>query len=76
VSLTHLKTTFISGSKCTVSALLGPKLSYSDSLSDGLSSLEALTTALADLDTVCETVENAYDTSLKAEGFERWTEIS
>ncbi|KAF5314668.1 hypothetical protein D9611_007181 [Ephemerocybe angulata] len=41
---------------------------------DKLSSLDALLKALNDLDTVCETIEDRYLESLRAESFERWEE--
>ncbi|KAJ7610246.1 RBP11-like subunits of RNA polymerase [Mycena polygramma] len=43
---------------------------------DNLSSLSALITALADLDALCETIEDAYVTDLKKGKFERWEERS
>lgn len=43
---------------------------------DNLSSLQALTTALSDLDSLCETVEDTYLTSLREDKFERWEEKS
>ncbi|KAJ7461745.1 RBP11-like subunits of RNA polymerase [Mycena galericulata] len=43
---------------------------------DNLSSLSALITALADLDALCVTIEEAYMTSLKEEKYERWDERS
>ncbi|KIK06372.1 hypothetical protein K443DRAFT_129953 [Laccaria amethystina LaAM-08-1] len=43
---------------------------------DNLSSLQALTTALSDLDSLCETVEDAYLTSLREDRYERWEEKS
>jgi hypothetical protein len=43
---------------------------------DKLSSLTALLTALSDLDSLCETVENAYDTSLRKDKYEKWEEKS
>jgi len=43
---------------------------------DKLSSLTALLTALSDLDSLCETVENAYDTSLSKDEYEKWVEKS
>lgn len=45
-------------------------------LKDKLSSLTALITALADLDSLCETVEGAYAKSLTEDQFERWEEKS
>jgi DNA-directed RNA polymerases I and III subunit RPAC2 len=36
----------------------------------------ALTTALSDLDALCETVEEAYTTSLQNDTYERWHEKS
>ncbi|KAF5310652.1 hypothetical protein D9619_007955 [Psilocybe cf. subviscida] len=41
---------------------------------DNHSSLDALIEALDELDKVCETVEEAYTTSLKEGKFERWEE--
>ncbi|KAF9788104.1 RBP11-like subunits of RNA polymerase [Thelephora terrestris] len=41
---------------------------------DNLSALQALITALNDLDSLCETIEDAYDTSLKNDQIERWDE--
>ena len=43
---------------------------------DNLSALQALITALNDLDTLCETIEDAYDASLKNDNIERWDEKS
>jgi len=43
---------------------------------DKLSSLTALITALNDLDSLCETVEDAYTTSLTKDKYERWEEKS
>lgn len=43
---------------------------------DKLSSLTALLTALNDLDSLCETVEDAYNTSLQKDKYERWEEKS
>ena len=43
---------------------------------DNLSALQALITALNDLDTLCETIEGAYDASLKNDEIERWDEKS
>ena len=43
---------------------------------DNLSALQALIAALNDLDTLCETIEDAYDASLKNDGIERWDEKS
>lgn len=43
---------------------------------DNLSALQALITALNDLDTLCETIEDAYDASLKKDKIERWEEKS
>jgi len=43
---------------------------------DNLSSLQALTTALSDLDSLCETVEDTYLTSLREDRYERWEETS
>jgi len=43
---------------------------------DNLSALQALITALNDLDTLCETIEDAYDASLKSDTIERWDEKS
>ncbi|KIM91668.1 hypothetical protein PILCRDRAFT_810952 [Piloderma croceum F 1598] len=43
---------------------------------DKLSSLTALLTALTDLDSLCETVENAYDISLRKDKYEKWEEKS
>jgi DNA-directed RNA polymerases I and III subunit RPAC2 len=43
---------------------------------DNLSSLEALITALGNLDNVCETIEDAYLNSLIRDSFERWEEKS
>ena len=45
-------------------------------LTDKLSSLDALIAALADLDKVCETIEDAYLNSLIEDKFERWEEQS
>lgn len=41
---------------------------------DNLSSLDALITALDNLDNLCETVEDAYLESLRTDQFERWEE--
>ncbi|KAF9449300.1 RBP11-like subunits of RNA polymerase [Macrolepiota fuliginosa MF-IS2] len=43
---------------------------------DNLSSLDALTKALDNLDNLCETVEDAYLESLRTDEFERWEEKS
>jgi len=43
---------------------------------DKLSSLEALMDALSNLDTLCETIETAYLTSLQHDKYERWQEKS
>ena len=43
---------------------------------DNLSALQVLITALNDLDTLCETIEDAYDASLKNDNIERWDEKS
>lgn len=45
-------------------------------LSDHLSSLEALLEALNNLDNLCDTVEESYNTSLTGGSFERWDEKS
>jgi len=41
---------------------------------DKLSSLTALLTALSDLDSLCETVENAYESSWRKDTYEKWRE--
>ncbi|KIM82429.1 hypothetical protein PILCRDRAFT_820268 [Piloderma croceum F 1598] len=41
---------------------------------DKLSSLTALLTALSDLDSLCETVENAYESSWRNDTHEKWRE--
>ncbi|KZP33805.1 RBP11-like subunits of RNA polymerase [Athelia psychrophila] len=43
---------------------------------DNLSALDTLLNALDNLDNLCETVQDAYDTSLKGERYERWEEKS
>ncbi|PPQ73489.1 hypothetical protein CVT24_007818 [Panaeolus cyanescens] len=43
---------------------------------DNLSSLDALITALDDLDKLCETVEDQYLESLRAQEYETWDEKS
>ena len=43
---------------------------------DNLSSLDALITALANLDKACETIEDSYLNSLIHDTFERWEEKS
>ncbi|TRM62328.1 DNA-directed RNA polymerase [Schizophyllum amplum] len=43
---------------------------------DDLSSLDALLTALDDLDDVCKTVDESYRTSLKSDNYERFHEDS
>ncbi len=43
---------------------------------DNLSSLSALITALADLDAMCATIEDAYVTDLQKGKYERWIERS
>lgn len=43
---------------------------------DNLSSLQALLTALSDLDDLCQTIEGAYQSSLKHGKYERWDEKS
>ena len=47
-----------------------------ESFTDNLSALQALITALNDLDALCETIEDAYDASLKNDNIERWDEKS
>ena len=49
---------------------------YVEPFTDNLSALQALITALNDLDTLCETIEDAYDASLKNDNIERWDEKS
>ncbi|CAA7264302.1 unnamed protein product [Cyclocybe aegerita] len=41
---------------------------------DNLSSLDALITALSDLDKLCETVEDAYIKDLRENKYEKWEE--
>lgn len=41
---------------------------------DNLSSLEALITALDNLDNLCETIEDEFLESLKKDEFEKWDE--
>ncbi|KAJ6544848.1 RBP11-like subunits of RNA polymerase [Mycena vulgaris] len=43
---------------------------------DNLSSLSALITALADLDTLCATIEDAYVADVRKGTYERWVEKS
>jgi len=43
---------------------------------DNLSALQALITALNDLDTLCETIGDAYNASLENDKIERWDEKS
>lgn len=43
---------------------------------DNLSALQALITALNDLDTLCETIEDAYNASLENDEIEHWDEKS
>ncbi|KAF5379170.1 hypothetical protein D9615_005970 [Tricholomella constricta] len=43
---------------------------------DNLSSLTALMDALSALDDLCESVDDAYKTSLKHDAYERWEERS
>lgn len=43
---------------------------------DKLSSLSALITALSDLETLCETIEDSYVTSFKDDKYEKWVEES
>ncbi|KAJ7108686.1 RBP11-like subunits of RNA polymerase [Mycena epipterygia] len=43
---------------------------------DNLSSLSALITALADLDALCATIEDAYVTDVEKVAYERWVERS
>ena len=45
-------------------------------VTDNLSALQALITALNDLDTMCETIEDAYDASLKNDDIARCDEKS
>lgn len=45
-------------------------------LLDNLSALTALLTALEDLDSLCATVGEAYDTSLGSGEYEKWQEES
>ena len=49
---------------------------HAEKSTDNLSALQALVTALNDLDTLCETIEDAYDASLKKDNIERWDEKS
>lgn len=49
-------------------------LTKNSKFSDSLSSLDALITALTDLDNVCESVEDEYLKSLREGDFERWEE--
>jgi hypothetical protein len=49
---------------------------FTEPFADNLSALQALITALNDLDSLCETIEDAYDTSLKNDQIERWDEKS
>ncbi len=44
--------------------------------SDRLSSLDALITALDNLDDLCKTVEEKYLHSLRSDSFDRWQEKS
>lgn len=41
---------------------------------DNLSSLDALISALNNLDSLCETIEDAYIESLRSDNYERWIE--
>ncbi|KIY47851.1 RBP11-like subunits of RNA polymerase [Fistulina hepatica ATCC 64428] len=43
---------------------------------DGLSSVTALLTALADLDALCEVIDNEYDKSFRSGDYEQWHEKS
>lgn len=45
-----------------------------EAFTDSLSALQALITALNDLDNLCETIEDAYNASLKNDKIERWDE--
>ena len=51
-----------------------PPTIRTERFTDNLSALQALIAALNDLDTLCETIEDAYDTSLKNDEIERWDE--
>lgn len=53
----------------------GPRL-RTEPFTDNLSALQALITALNDLDTLCETIEDAYNASLENDKIERWDEKS
>jgi hypothetical protein len=74
------KTTYKFGSRCMVRRLLFFTLhspfTSNEQLTDKLSSLTALLTALTDLDSLCETVENVYDISLRKDKYEKWEEKS
>lgn len=52
------------------------EVQHLNSCIDNLSSLDALLQALENLDNLCETVENAYHTSLSTNSYERWSERS
>ena len=72
------KTTSTYGSKCMVRRIILSTRTIRPSYAqiDQLSSLEALLTALSNLDDLCETIQSAYDKSLEGDGFERWNEPS
>lgn len=71
------KTTSMSGSKCTVSYARCICCDHVlNVLSDGLSSLDALLTALANLDDLCLAIGEAYKTSLTEDDYEKWDEKS
>lgn len=57
-------------------SLLPQHEARTERLIDNLSALQTLITALNDLDTLCETIEDSYDTSLKNDEIERWEEKS
>ena len=66
-------------SRCMVSFIFFSKKHHKTKrkiLADKLSSLEALISALANLDKVCETIEDEYLNSLIENKFERWEEKS
>ena len=74
----HPKMWSMSESRCTVRSNFHfvPFLMLMRNVLDNLSSLDALITALADLDTVCETIEEEYLASLRKGKFETWEEKS
>ncbi|CAL1699762.1 unnamed protein product [Somion occarium] len=53
-----------------------PHINVRIQMYDNLSSLQALLTALNDLDDLCVTIEDEYKKSLRTDQYERWDEKS